>query len=767
MRNGHGDFNKQLLASLQGRNDKNAVHYILEQASLYFECDAATVYLLEEKSGRTIFPYKEFVRNSNIYPLSTLRRETILNLPSQEIFQLDASIYGEDAASYAMLLEQEEHQPLGALVLIHHTPFTPEDEEALRTITSCLNVYLSHLQSAKSDWNHRSYIEERIRRQQSDFMRLMKDARLTSIDLVPAFQMICESTAETLQVDRVAVWFFSEDRTTLECRALYDHPSKKFKNAQGLQKAHYPAYFSSLEENRSIVVEQTSDDFRVHELLEDYLAPLNIKALMDIPIISGGKTIGVLCCEHYDDSRNWSFDEEAFATSIGDMIAFINEHIKRRKAEKKAKELAYYDYLTHLPNRNALEEHLDTRMDQADGRSYFALIYLDIDGFTEMTERLGYRIGDQLLMAVTRRLKSALQKGEFISRLDYDGFAIVTNDTEVKNALYKRIHKYLESLKEPLMVDGQEFFITVSTGVVVFPEDGDSPATIVRNGHRANTEAKRLGRSMITFYRPSFDEYEFEQQWFHMDLAKALENEEFELYYQPQVHPFSKEVTGIEALVRWTHPEKGVIPPNEFIPLAEVTGLIVPLGKWILEKAVHQAIELDHQGMGDICVSVNISAIEFQHPEFLTHVKRVVYESGISPEKLRLEITETMAMDHEDYTIENLHHLQDLGVTVALDDFGTGYSSLKYLSLFPIQCLKIDRSFIRNVESNPKNGAIVQSIVDLAENLDLEVIAEGVETKEELRHLTAIGNQIIQGYYYSKPLPANELLSWIQSFQGE
>ncbi|WP_079479367.1 sensor domain-containing phosphodiesterase [Halobacillus salinus] len=763
MTNNQEDFSRQLLDSLRGRNHKNAIHYLLEQTCLYFQCDAASIYLLEKPTTQTIHPYKEFVRNTNLYPLSYFKRDLLLQLSNDTPTQVDASIYGENAASYGLLLHDDNERPLGALVLINQRPFELNKGEALRTISSCLSKYVSPIQSS-TDWNSSTYIEERIRRQQSDFMRLMKDERLTSIDLVPAFQMICESTVETLQVDRVGIWFYHNDHSTLQCLAMYDRPAKKTLNLSDLQKNQFPTYFSSLEENRSIVIEDTQNDFRVSELRKEYLLPHDIRAMMDIPIISGGETIGVLCCEQHTNSRSWTFDEEAFATSIGDLIAFINEHIKRRKAEKEAKHLAYTDLLTNFPNRNALEEKLDSRIEQADTSQAFALLYFNIDNFLEMKERLGYRIGDQLIMAVARRLKSERQPEEFISKLEYDGFILMTDFCERKVSLYERIQQYKKLFREPFVVDHQEFFITVSIGVAIFPEDGDSPATLIRNTSRANTEAKRLGRSMTAFYQPSLDESEFGRQWFHMDLTKALEEEQFRLYFQPQVNTKSNEVTGLEALIRWEHPERGTISPADFIPLAEVTGLIVPLGQWTLRKATEQILDLEKLGFMECVVSVNISAVEFQQPIFVDQLENILQEAGVSPGKLRLEITETIAMDYEEFMIEQLNRLNELGVSVALDDFGTGYSSLKYLSLFPIHCLKIDRSFIKDATTNAKNEGITRSIIDLAEHLQLEVVAEGIETEEDLLHVQSMGGQTIQGYYFSKPLPPYQLNEWLSNF---
>lgn len=764
MANNKDDFTKQLLKSLRGRNQKNAIHYLLEQACLFFRCDAATIYLLDSSSNQTVHPFKEFVRNSDMYPLSYIRRDTLLNLSSKDPVKIDAFAYGDKAESYGMLLHDDEDQPLGALVLVHHQPFELNQTETLRTVSSYLSMYVTHLQSSKTDWNSLSYIEERIRRQQSDFMRLMKDSRLTTTDLIPAFQLICESTVETLQIDRVGIWFYKNEKARLECQAMYDRSNPNSKRDTILKKCNYPTYFASLEENRSIVVEDTTNDFRVRELEEDYLTDHNIKALMDIPIISGGITIGVLCCEQHAEPRAWTFDEEGFATSIGDMIAFINEHIKRRKAEKEVKDLAYSDHLTNLPNRNALEERLDYRIERADGEHYFALVYFDIDNFSEINMRLGYRVGDQLLMAVTRKLRSALRKNELLTKMDYDGFIIMTDMAENKSTLHRRIQTFQDLLNHSFDVNNQEFYITVSKGIVIFPEDGDSPATMIRNAHRANSESKRLGRGRMAFYHSSLDEAEMEHQWFQMNIAKALEHQEFRLYYQPQVDTSTNQVTGVEALIRWEHPQKGLVPPNSFIPLAELTGLIIPLGQWTIRKAAEEIHHLNELGYNNLTVSVNISAIEFQQTAFVHQLQKIINETNLSAERLRLEITETIATEQEDYMIEQLHRLNELGVTVALDDFGTGYSSLKYLSLFPIQCVKIDRSFIHDVTTNSKNEAIVRSIVDLADHLKLSVITEGVETEQDLQHVKSLGSHTVQGFYFSKPLTSHQLETWLNEF---
>ncbi|RWZ51292.1 GGDEF domain-containing protein [Halobacillus fulvus] len=757
-------FTTKLLNSLQHRDRKNAIHYLLELATVQFQADAACLYAFQEDGQTQLFPLEEYVKNSNVYPLSALSKETILNLPQESLTRFQTDLYGGQKSSVAIPL-LAGNVTVGALVMIYQKSVHIPNEDSLLILASYLGMYVNDLIPNEDGEQTRSYQKERIRRQQAELMRLMKDSRLNSFDLVPAFQMICESAADTLQVDRVSIWLFNKDETALVCQTLFDKLTNRFQQARDLQKDTFPAYFKALQRDRSIVVDDTESDDRVSELKKIYLDIESIQSMMDIPIIRGGDMIGVLCCEQVGRTRVWSLDEEVFAASIGDIVAFTIEHLKRKEAEQQARKLAYYDYLTDLPNQNLISEKLDERLEE-DDLTPFAFIYLDVDHFTKINEGLGYRIGDQLLMAITRRLKENLKTGDLFGRLGHNGFSIMTSREQKKTSLYKKIEAYKRLFHDPFIIDDQKLVITASAGIALFPEHGDNPAVLIRNAHTATRKGKKEGHSLIKFYHPSMDEENFESLWVEMNLAQAIEEEQLQLYYQPQVRLESGRVTGFEALARWIHPEKGIIPPSEFIPLAEVTGLIIPLGEWGLKQAAWRLKEFETKELSDLTISVNISPQQFQHPRFIDKLREILQETLIDSSKLVLEITETIALEHESYVIEKLKAIEEMGVQLAIDDFGTGYSSLQYLSLFPLQILKIDRSFMKDWKKNPKNEAIVNTILHLGRSLDLEIVAEGVETKEMVDRLKELNSDCIQGYYVSKPLPGEELYAWIDQSKG-
>ena len=424
---------------------------------------------------------------------------------------------------------------------------------------------------------------------------------------------------------------------------------------------------------------------------------------------------------------------------------------ERKKSEQLINHMAYHDSLTGLPNRAFLHE-LMTEMIQKENneKEKFAVLFIDLDRFKNINDTLGHRMGDRLLIAVSERLLDSIDEGHIVSRLSGDEFVILlpNSDEEIAAMIAKRI---IDQLSKSFIIGNNEMYITPSIGISMFPQDGEEP---LRNADTAMYQAKSQGKNNFQFFTKEFDRKLNDKIILENELRKALEKEEFILYYQPQVDITTGKMIGVEALIRWEHPKMGMISPIEFIPLAEETGLIIPIGNWVLYQACHQNKVWQDAGYEPIPISVNVSLRQFMQKDFVQIVEKVLQQTNLAPQYLELEITESMTMDIA-YTERVLTSLQDLGLKVSMDDFGTGYSSLSYLRRLPINKLKIDQSFIRNLDK--KNKAIVRTIISLALNLQIDVIAEGVEQQEHVQFLKKHNCFQGQGYLFSKPIPKEEL----------
>ena len=432
-------------------------------------------------------------------------------------------------------------------------------------------------------------------------------------------------------------------------------------------------------------------------------------------------------------------------------------------AEDTIRHLAYFDPLTELPNRTLFKDRLGQAATNAvHYGELLGLMFIDLDRFKSINDTLGHQQGDDLLRQVANRLKTALPEGGSMARLGGDEFAVILPGVREAEAVAVVARQFLDALNEPFALESQEVIVTVSIGLTLFPQDADNTGTLISNADLAMFRAKEVGRNTYEFFREEMNEASFEHVSLHASLKRALEREEFEVYYQPKVHLGRRAMSGMEALVRWRHPELGLVSPGKFIPVAEETGLIIPLGEWVLWSACRQAKAWMDNGGGELVVSVNLSAQQFNRQELSDRVAEALEITGLPPECLELEITETDVMRNAQQAIEILHQLKAMGVRVAIDDFGTGYSSLNYLKRFPIDVLKVDQSFVRDVTFDAEDAAIARSVIALAHNMRLTVVAEGVETQAHLGFFRDEGCEEVQGFYFSRPVPADEFTGLLQ-----
>jgi diguanylate cyclase (GGDEF)-like protein len=440
----------------------------------------------------------------------------------------------------------------------------------------------------------------------------------------------------------------------------------------------------------------------------------------------------------------------------------IEELLQRRTAEVDW--LAYYDTLTQLPNRALFEDRLTqaVAVAKASGQS-LGVLFISLDQFKKVNDSLGHGPGDSLLREFAERLKSCISGSDTVGRFGSDEFALLKMGIDGTTDVIETIGSLSQVLRFSFDLAGHELYATASVGVSLFPFDGDDSQTLLKNAGAALYRAKKSGGANYQFFTADMHELAAGRLALETNLRRAIQNEEFLIHYQPRVSVDSLAITGVEALVRWQHPQLGLVSPSEFIPLAEDTGLIVPIGEWVLRKACEQNRHWHEQGFAPIRIAVNISARQFHDQDLSQTVIRILDESGLSPNYLELEVTESSVMQNAEFAAGVLTGWKNLGINISIDDFGTGFSSLASLKRLPIDALKIDQSFVRDATTDPDDAAIVLAITTLAHNLRLKVIAEGVETEEQLRFLQLLRCDEIQGFLFSKPVPADSLVSLFDS----
>jgi diguanylate cyclase (GGDEF)-like protein len=428
-----------------------------------------------------------------------------------------------------------------------------------------------------------------------------------------------------------------------------------------------------------------------------------------------------------------------------------------KTANDELQRLALHDPLTTLPNRLLLEDRIEQAIAHASrGKHHCAVLFVDLDRFKMVNDSLGHFTGDELLRAVALRLQGLVRAGDTVSRLGGDEFVLLLREVADVDHAASVASKIVEAMREPFRLQEQELFVTPSIGISVFPLHGDKSQMLITRADAAMYNAKQAGRNNYQIFASDMSTFFPERLMLENDLRRAISRGEFELHYQPKVDVREELIVGMEALLRWRHPQRGLIAPQDFIPLAEDTGLIVPIGAWVIQEACAQNTAWQNAGMAHLRVAVNISGVQFRQKDLLDTIGRALEESGLAAECLEIEITESVVMQNASEAIVTLEKLSRMGIHVSIDDFGTGYSSLSYLKRFPIDKLKIDRSFIRDVSSDMDDAAIVRATIGLAHNLRLKVVAEGVETADQLQFLRSLGCDEYQGYYKSHPLAAAE-----------
>ncbi|MBD7909014.1 putative bifunctional diguanylate cyclase/phosphodiesterase [Sporosarcina gallistercoris] len=606
----------------------------------------------------------------------------------------------------------------------------------------------------------------RMQEQQQNLFKQAKQLDLTPESMKDVLYELCENIAMIMKADRVSIWLFNDDQTILTEHLTYAAESVAIPSIRQLDATEAKLYFETIGKTRVNVVE----DIAANEALESF--PLNyfnetpIASLLEASIIMSRGIGGLLCCETIE-RRNWTKLDEVFIAASADMLSFVFDRLNRLEMESRVHELAYTDLVTGIDNENAFIEKVNEKIRKTESGLCGAFLYMKIDQFISIQSVLGPEGTKSSLKVIANRLRSLFPDGSDFARIAFDHFIIYSEYRDGQEKDESAMGHILSELRKPIMVKDQELFLTFSYGVSLYPKHVKDAYEGIHAAKIALDSSLRVGnRKTRAVYDPLMFEQWEEEMHSEMNLGKGLDMDEFRLFYQPQVESLTHKVTGVEALIRWQHPEKGLLFPAAFINIAETTGLIIQIGEWVVSQACQQLKSWEQMGMGALTISVNISPRHFLHADFPTFLDECMRNYEVDPKKLIIEITENVAIVDSDLVETQIKKVQEMGFPISIDDFGTGYSAFLYLQRFSIQEVKVDRQFVANLETDPKSRAIVRAILTLAKSLHMHTVAEGVETEGQLKRLEELGCFEIQGYYFSRPLPIEELNSQLLASPG-
>ncbi len=504
-------------------------------------------------------------------------------------------------------------------------------------------------------------------------------------------------------------------------------------------------------------IEDPRESAQVHAYRREH----ELGSTMCIPVSYNERPWGVAVVAKSIHKRNF---DESDATAFHAVASQVSTALQRNNLLAKVKHQAYHDSLTGLPNRRSFEEQFSKCVKNGDNKEY-AVLFCDLDGFKTVNDSHGHGVGDKVINVCAARMVNCIRDSDYLARMGGDEFAVLVNLMDFEHDIDILAKRFVAAISEPISVDGLRINIGLSVGISFYPKDGETFSELLNHADVAMYQAKHAGKGKILhFNKKDFDEIRAKNE-LRASMRGSLQRNEFELWYQPQVAWQTGKVVGVEALVRWNHPQNGIISPFEFIPIAEESGFIDPLGLWIMEEAVSALKAWKLYDNHEFCMGVNIAPPQFIDPEFSSNVLSILEQHNISPTQLKVEITESFIMSERESVVRHLKQLREQGVVVAIDDFGTGYSSLSYLQDLPLDVLKIDRAFVNALNQDNYKTSIAASIIALANSLGLSTITEGVESDEQLEFIKQLGSDVIQGYYFSKPVPASELLSTIASIE--
>lgn len=565
-----------------------------------------------------------------------------------------------------------------------------------------------------------------------------------------------EKSGEAFDMDRACLCFFSLDKTNFSCTDEWCRDGLKPQKHchQEIPVANAPAWIKRILANQ--VVHCFEQENQSGEKQEEQKICGNSNVTMAIPIsCRGGDVRGFLV---FCLSREVAVIDDRYADMLEIIANLLADAMSKIQSEREIRYRAYYDQLTGLPNRLLLGERIAKQIEVSrTTEKMIGFIYLDIDSFRTVNDMMGHEGGDKLLIQVSQKLAQTIKKTDTVCRFEGDEFVIMLNNIAREKEVLKVANRIIGLFKYAFIVNGQEFYIAANAGIAIFPKDGETAEELIKNADIAMYKAKDRGKNnYVLCSNTIYEEVEFKNKLIS-HLYHALDNNELRVYYQPQISLETGKIVAVEALLRWQHPELGLIPPKVIIPLAEQTGLINPIGEWVLKTACLQNKSWQDMGLAHVRIAVNVSATQFRNPLLINQIQKLLKETELKPKYLELELTESIAINRANYVIRVLNRLKKIGVYISIDDFGTEYSSLSRLKLLPIDQLKIDKQFIDGIVGDEKDQAIVNTIIQLAKNLGIAVIAEGAETIEQVNFLKENRCDTVQGFYYHKPMQAVEV----------
>jgi diguanylate cyclase (GGDEF)-like protein len=531
-----------------------------------------------------------------------------------------------------------------------------------------------------------------------------------------------------------------------------------------LKTKNYPWWMGELKQHRRIYIPDVSELPLEAEAERNLLEMRGVKSQISVPVNSQNGLLGFLGFDAVKNKRTWEPEHQEV---LQIMANILSDSLIKVEAEKRINYMAFYDSLTGLPNRTYFRTQLEKMVALAEKKDkLMGIMFLDLDLFKSINDTLGHEAGDKLLVTVAERLSRIVRKSDMVCRFGGDEFLVMLPHMEEHGEIKAASERIMEAFKKPIRVGSQEFYVTASCGIAVYPSDGATAEMLIKNADLAMYESKKAGKNRYTFCTPVMKEEVREKVELANDLYKAMERDELFLYYQPQICVKTNRIVGLEALIRWKHPERGIISPGVFIPIAEQTGLIHSIGEWVLKTACTQNKVWQMKGYDPLVMAVNLSVEQFRGTRLIEVVSESLKESGLDSKYLELEITESIAINEPDYIIEVLRKLKSLGVFISIDDFGTQYSSLSRLKELPIDRLKMAMEFVQGIDKGTKDEAIAVVIINLAKSLGLKVIAEGVEAEEQYKFLKDRVCDEVQGYYFYRPMPAEDIEKIMQKTQG-
>ena len=598
--------------------------------------------------------------------------------------------------------------------------------------------------------------------QQQVLFNQAKELNLTKESMSEVLLEFCAQISEIMQSQRVSIWLFNDDQTELDEYITFTVGNIAVPHIKKLTTENAQPYFNKIKSNRVNAVVDIETCEVLQSLPQGYFDDTQMGSLLDASIIMSRGIGGMLCCESIE-RREWTELDEVICAAVADMLSFVFDRMNRIEMEGKMYELAYTDPLTGIDNENAFIEKVNHRIHHSNDEELGAFLYMKLDQFAAIQSVCG-SFGTQLILRETSiRLNRSFPTDSIIARIAFDHFIIYTTHNHNENQNRIRMESILNTMREPISVNGLDVHLTFSYGVALFPDHVTNAYEGIQAAKTAlDTSRKKGVRKTRAMYIPEMSQQWKESMQSEMNLDKALELNQFCLYYQPQVESISHRMTGAEALIRWNHPELGLLSPASFIGIAETTGLITLIGEWVIQQACMQLRKWEKQGLGHLTISVNISPIQFLEQHFPVFLKSCLDMYDITPDNLVLEITENVAFEDFDRVKSQMSSVRKLGFPISVDDFGTGYSAFIYLQHLSVQEVKIDRQFVKDIETDVKSRAIVRAILTLAKSLHMHTVAEGVETEGQLKRLEEMGCFEIQGYYFSKPVPIKKLDEMIE-----